>query len=315
MPTPIPNFFIVGAPKSGTTALYRGLGQHPAVFVSPIKEPCFFAPEVVAFSAQTRSRHSADADGLRAYLDRPVLERRDGGWVLEWDQYLKLFKNAKGETAIGEASVSYLGSETAAAAIYARLPGARIAMLLRDPAERLFAQYVALRVAGAVRVGFVDWAREEAAREAASPPPYGSLWPGRFALHLARYRRHFPEAQIHVALYDDFLRDPSAVFRDLFRFLGVAPDWPSDAGARYNETLIPRWPVLRHLLPPGLRKAVRGALPPAWATRAKRWTSTRPDIRPTVDERAFAVAIYEEDVLGLEGLIGRDLSAWRRVGS
>lgn len=80
-----PNFFLVGVPKSGTTAFLRYLEQHPAVLVSPIKEPCFSAPEILAMPG-IREGLDRDREALRRYLDQPVLERRKIGLVFEWEQ-------------------------------------------------------------------------------------------------------------------------------------------------------------------------------------------------------------------------------------
>ena len=105
-----PNFFLVGAPQAGTTALYFYLDQHPSIFVSPIKEPCFFAPEVADITPRARELYDTDAPDLRRYLDGPMEQKRDHGLVLDWDDYLTLFKSVRDETAIGEASVAYLAS-------------------------------------------------------------------------------------------------------------------------------------------------------------------------------------------------------------
>ncbi len=115
--TVLPNFFIAGAPKSGTTSLYHYLGQHPEIYMSPIKEPNYFASEIrlERFSERLRSEAEQDVRALRAYLDGPMREKRFGGLVTEWRDYLKLFQQAEGRSAIGEASVCYLWSESAAA--------------------------------------------------------------------------------------------------------------------------------------------------------------------------------------------------------
>ena len=96
-----PNFFLVGAPKAGTTSLFHYLGRHPEIAVATVKEPCFFAPEVPVDPATDAYRRS-------------------------WKTYLTLFAHARGEHAIGEGSVAYLGSPSAAAAIRSRIPGARV---------------------------------------------------------------------------------------------------------------------------------------------------------------------------------------------
>jgi hypothetical protein len=78
-----PNFFIVGAAKSGTTSVARYLAEHPQVFMSPIKEPSYFARDIIPDLQPPNWR---------------------GGCVLEWEAYLKLFRNVAGESAIGDAS-------------------------------------------------------------------------------------------------------------------------------------------------------------------------------------------------------------------
>jgi hypothetical protein len=101
------------------------------VFVSPIKEPCFFAPEVAEITPRDRL-------------------------VLDWNDYRQLFKDVGRETAIGEASVAYLASLKAPAAIHARLPDARIVMILRNPIDRLFSRYLAARDSGDT-ASFEEW--------------------------------------------------------------------------------------------------------------------------------------------------------------
>src|SRR5579864_1438595 len=116
----LPNFFIVGAPKAGTTSLYHYLDQHPQIYMSPVKEPNYFASEVrlEGFSEEFREQAVTDIAQLRKYLDGPISEKRFGGLVAAWPDYLKLFKNVQGEQAIGEASVCYLWSESASRNIF-----------------------------------------------------------------------------------------------------------------------------------------------------------------------------------------------------
>src|SRR5215467_11507820 len=85
-----PNFFLVGAPKAGTTSLARYLAQHPDIYMSPVKEPCFFSTEV-------RPENFADSPN-------------GAGMITEWAGYEALFRDAGDANAIGEASVCYLWS-------------------------------------------------------------------------------------------------------------------------------------------------------------------------------------------------------------
>src|SRR5262245_1508584 len=133
VPEPIlPNFFVVGTGKAGTTSLYHYLRQHPQIYMSPVKEPCYFAseirPENMASAYVSHIRRLSR--NLPRLLDdgRPVSPL---GWVVsEWDDYLRLFRQVAGETAIGEASAAYLWSATAARNIAAAAPDARIIMIL-----------------------------------------------------------------------------------------------------------------------------------------------------------------------------------------
>lgn len=305
----VPNFFVVGAPKAGTTSLYHYLDQHPAVYMSPIKEPCFFAPEVADFTPRSRALFEADAAALRAYLDGPMREKRRG-IVLEWEQYLKLFKHVRQETAVGEVSGNYLGSSGAPRVIRARIPHARIVMMLRDPVDRLFSQYVASRAAGETNAAFVPWTTKQLSVEAARHPPFGPVWAGRYAVHLRRYLECISWSQLRVYLYDDYAGTAQPVLRDLLAFLNVDPDWPMDTTRRHNVTLVPRWPALHLAVTPRVRRAIRGIIPARILDRARPWYVTRPRLRPTAEERARVIEIYEADIRALETLIQRDLSAW-----
>src|SRR5256885_834533 len=107
----LPTFFIVGAPKAGTTSLYHYLDQHPQIYMSAIQEPNYFALEIRPENCDPGLRGDLERDnaGLREFLAGPRLEKRFGGIVTDWDDYLRLFANA-GETVteLGEASVCYL---------------------------------------------------------------------------------------------------------------------------------------------------------------------------------------------------------------
>jgi hypothetical protein len=305
-----PNFFVVGAPKTGTTSLYHYLDQHPAVFMSPIKEPCFFAPEVVDLAPRARETFLADAPALQAYLDGPKRDKRERGIVLEWEQYLRLFENARDETAVGEGSVAYLGSSGAPRAIRTRIPDARIIMMCRDPVDRLFSHFAAVQAAARTRRTFLQWAAEQSCAETTGCGSSGPVWPGRYARHLQRYLECFPQGQIRVHLYDDYVQAPGKVLQDLLAFLGVDSDFPIDVRVWHNVTRAPRWPAIHRRVARLVRPAVRAIVPGRIASRARGWHLTPRRPGPTAEERARVIDLYEDDIRTLETLIHRDLSAW-----
>ncbi len=119
----LPNFFIIGAAKSGTTSLYYYLKNHPQIYMSPVKEPEFFS-----FTGQKIDRKDMRlAPGIFA-----ITERND---------YEALFKDVKDEVAIGEASPSYIYVPEVPARIKAMIPDPKFIAILRHPAERAFSHF------------------------------------------------------------------------------------------------------------------------------------------------------------------------------
>jgi hypothetical protein len=275
-----PNFFLVGASKCGTTSLFHALGRHPEVFVCPVKEPGFFAPGV------------------------PV----EPGSPTSWADYLALFGAVRSQRAVGEATTSYLATPGTAKRISDRLPHARILMVLRDPADRLFAYYAAARVAGASS-SFHAWVEAERAKESARKPIFGVVWEGRYATHLRQYREAFPGSQLHLEWYEDYAAHERRTVQQCLAFLDLRTDTPLAPGARLNETREPRWPSPRPLRRAGAR-VLRSVLPPDRYARLRAWASRRPRLTPTVDERAWAIALYKAEIAELAAMTGRDLSHW-----
>jgi hypothetical protein len=166
--------------------------------------------------------------------------------VLDWNDYLQLFKDVRRETAVGEASVAYLASLHAAAAIRARLPDARIVMMLRNPIDRLFSRYLAARDSGET-ASFSAWLDRRVAEDEGRDQPAGPfdklragpIWPGRYAVHLQRYLASFPARQVRAFVYDDYVRTPEAVLREPFEFLAVDSTCPIDVTRRHHVTMSP----------------------------------------------------------------------------
>ena len=111
----MPTFFIAGAPKAGTDLLYYQLDQHPEIYMSPLKEPNFFAEEIRPknFDPSVKKHALRLIERTRRELDAGTTVKRFGGIVCELSDYEKLFTGVRSETAIGEASVSYLWSRSA----------------------------------------------------------------------------------------------------------------------------------------------------------------------------------------------------------
>jgi hypothetical protein len=310
-----PNFFIVGAPKAGTTSLYHYLDQHPEIYMSPIKEPCHFSLEMRLenFEASVRAHAVRMEEDIRKYLDGPMDEKRSGGIVSSWDDYLRLFSGATTQKAIGEASVNYLWSKTAAEGIASRIPQARIIMVLRSPADRAFSQYLHNLSDGHISQSFRDYVRASLRHSGEGLGIYEPfLEMGFYADQVQRYFDCFPREQIGIWFYEETKLRMQEFLREVLEFLAVDSTFIPDTSRRHNEPriakavksiqMIRRLGVLhplRRITPTPIKTLIRSAVykPIGSVTMA-----------PT--DRVLMLDFYRSDIHRLEGILNRDLSAW-----
>ncbi len=258
----LPNFFLAGAPKAGTTSLYHYLAQHPQIYMSPIKEPCYFSLEFRPENCGEVLRPDVDRSQreLRRYLSGPMPTRPFGGMIGNWEDYQRLFAGVRGEVAIGEASPGYLWSKTAARHIHSRIPQAKLLFVLRDPADRAFSQYLHVLASGSIKRTF----REHIEANLSNRLPLFSvdhpfLEFGIYVEPLRRYFELFPRENICVQLYDDYRAAPCQLFASIFSFLGVDPHFVPDVSQRHLEARVARRPdVARLLEQAAFCKPVRG---------------------------------------------------------
>jgi hypothetical protein len=193
-----PNFFVVGAPKAGTTTLYGHLARHPSIYVSPIKEPNHFCTDLHPHAASSASNDRLPLN-LAAYLNAAERPPVQVAWIESRADYLRLFESASGWPARGECSTSYLYSRAAAANIAAFEPAARIIVTLRDPAARAYSHYLMDRRIGITRRSFSEEIETELRdRDACWSTSRLYLALGCYGEQLERYFRVFPSEQILV---------------------------------------------------------------------------------------------------------------------
>jgi Sulfotransferase domain len=205
----VPDFFVVGHAKCGTTALYDMLGRHPQIFMSAVKEPRFFSTDL-------RSRFEA---GKATPKPQHTLEG-----------YLSLFTGASAEQRVGEASPQYIRSHDAPDAIAQIKPDARIIAILREPASFLRSFHLQM-VSSNVESerDFRKAVELEPARRAGKRIPRRSHHPDallysehvRYAEQLRRFHTAFPAENVLVLIYDDYRRDNEGTLRKVLRFLDV----------------------------------------------------------------------------------------------
>jgi hypothetical protein len=305
----LPDFFIVGQPKSGTTALYEMLRRHPQVFMPELKETWFFAQE------------------LRYRYRRLGPETRHPDTL---EQYLALFAPAAPEQRIGEASPSYLWSRMAAARIARARPDARIIAILREPASFLYSlhlQYLQSDIETEKdfrrAIELEPLRREGKALPRSSARPQALLYSDqvRYVEQLRRYDAVFAPEQILVLIYEDFRADNEATVRSVLRFLHV-DDRTAIESIEANPAVRVRSPRLQGLT----RSLYLGRSPTTRAVKELIKVSTPRSLRrralaleyraqlgkPRPPDPAWMVELrrrFKDEVVQLERYLERDLSA------
>ncbi|MBA2490032.1 MAG: sulfotransferase [Chloroflexi bacterium] len=294
-----PDFYIVGAPRSGTTFMYEYLGRHPRIFMPERKEPGFMCTDLDSGS----------------YLDSLSFMRSA-------DEYLDLFAEAPPGSLTGEGSTWYLFSTMAARRIRASNPRARAIIMLRDPAEMLYSLHER-RIYG----GSEDLQRFEDALAAEEDRRKGRRIPaharnikafqyremGRYSAQVKRYLDVFGGSDVCILIFEDFRHDPHRAYEEVVRFLGLEPV-PIDATV-VNASARRTSPLLRRLmLTPALVRLARSIIPKRLHSRvgpAMDRLTTRSSTRPPMEEatRRLLRQDLREDVVRLSELLDRDLVA------
>jgi hypothetical protein len=317
----VPDFYLVGHAKCGTTALYEMLNNHPQIFMPEYKqgagkEPWFWS----------RDNPNPQTDGRR---DVTYTGRKSESL----EQYLRLFEGARPEQRVGEASTSYLWSKSAAARIAAARPDAKIIAIIREPSSFLRSLHLQLLQNHHESVTDFKQAVElDSARLENREIPEHSYWPGaliysdrvRYVEQLERYYAAFPKEQVLVLIYDDWRDDNVGTVQRVLRFLDVDDGIEVEA-ARYNPTI-----GLRSQRVDTLRRdLMRGDKPLLRAVRDVGKTLTTQGMRkrlyyplitrasfgpPPPPDESFLLELrrrYKGEVVALSEYLGRDLvSLW-----
>jgi hypothetical protein len=283
LPQRFPNFFIVGAPKAGTTTLYRYLERHPQVFMSSIKEPSYFA-------------HTDILAQQLYYKIEPVSD---------WEEYLELFSTANGATAIGEASVSYLFYPDAAKKLHNAFPAARIVILLRDPVERAWSHYLMDYKLNLVTKSFDEIISGN--RNSLYYQQYVKL--GLYAKQVEMYLNLFGKEQVFIGLHDELKRDYDGLVKKVCSFLNVEP-LTFNNGHNYNAAEVPRNSFIRTVYASPSRRALAKKIAGPFTPTIKSLLFKKPVMKPEDHTVQLLQRIYQPDLKHLEILTGMDLRSW-----
>ncbi len=294
-----PDFFIVGAPKCGTTAMTQYLRQHPDIYMPRKKELHFFGSDLES-----------------AWFTR------------DEDAYLGWFTAVAAEKRVGEASVWYLYSQKAAVEIHAFAPHAQIIIMLRNPVDMLYSQHSQFLYNGNEDIPdfMAALAAEPDRKQGRRIPPQAHLVEGLFYRETARYteqvKRYFDtfgRENVHIIIFDDFKADTAQVYRETLRFLGVDDTFfPELTVVNPGKTVRSRrmenvlrnlpLPVLRlsRLVPASLRRSLFAGL-----KRANMRVQPRPPLNPA--DRRRLQDEFAPEIEALSALLGRDLTHWSRA--
>ena len=287
-----PNFFIIGAPKSGTTALSEYLRQHPNILFSEPKEPHFF-----------------NDDFSHRHIDT-------------FESYLKCFAQSIGqEQAIGEGSVFYLYSQTAVSNILRCYPDAQFIVMLRNPVEAVYSWHWEVMYSHGEDLEDFEaaWRAQKRRRQGEMLPRsnrvrealhYGPLF--SYADQVQRLLDQVPKARVQVILYDDLKKDPELVYQKTLRFLSLSPHQLEQYN-RINPSKRLRWSwVERTIRSAGnIKRAIGITKRVGMLTRLQLWNTKyqeKPPLR--VDFRSELAEYFRDDVLRTAELIDQDLSEW-----
>ena len=292
-----PNFFIVGAPKCGTTAMYEYLYAHPDIFMPKLKEFDYFSRD------------------LHFRYPRMTLS-----------QYLDHFSKAQNEKRVGEVELWSIFSQSSAKEIKAFSPDAKIMIMLRNPVDMIYSLH-----SQNLQNGHEDIADFERALEAESERKQGKNVPktiglleaiyyrdlARFSPHVQRYYETFGEQQVLVLLLEDLRRSPAEVYRNTLEFLEVSPDFQPDFRVVNANRVVrnPGFAKLLHSLPAPVIRLAQVLIPRASRHAMYRkvvdWNSKEMSRTPMAPQlRARLMSEFAPDIERLGKLLQRDLSVW-----
>ncbi len=307
--TPSPDFFIIGAPKCGTTALAQYLSEHPSVFFCVPKEPFFWATDHLKARGINDLHSLEDYLGLFATAD-PVRHR-----------------------SIGEGSTTYLQSHAAVAEILKFRPDAKFIVMLRNPIDVVHGMHGELmRHFAEDETDFEKAWALQADRAAGKHVPANDRFAHQlqyhdvasFAPQLRRLFDQVPEHRRRIILFDDFIQDARTVYHDTLNFLGLPDDGRSEfpkvnAAGNYRMQSLGR---LAHHPPAIIAGPVklfrawyirRGGRMKQMLHRLVQKESPRESLRPVFREHLKNV--FRDDIEQTSQLLGRDLTEWTRTAT
>ena len=280
-----PNFFIVGAPRCGTTTLYAFLNKTKGVYMSPHKEPHYF----------TKSVETSN-------LYQPIQDKK---------KYLALFEKGKDNKAIGEASTSYLWDPKAPMLIHDIVPKAKIIIMLRNPIERAYSYYL-WRISNGKTYSF----REAIDESLESKNDFYKgliINGGKYYEQVQRYLNIFGSNQVKVLKFEEFIKNTKKTVMDVLKFLEIDAEPPESVELVHNTLTVPKGKLSTILLQNRkIKKIGKKILPNNLVEYLAKTVLGKKIAKPKMQQkdRIFLGNLYFEDVEKLQELLKRDFE-WK----
>lgn len=286
----LPNFLIVGTPKSGTTSLYHYLNQHPEIYFSSHKEPHFFSF---------------------------IGEQKPHWGIKTIAEYEKLFEDATNEKAIGEASTWYLYSKSAAEQIKKYIPNVKLIIILRNPIERAYSSWAFQIQCGWESI--VDF--EEALQAEKNRMKNGCGWDfhylhtGFYYKQIQRYFNLFSREQIKIYTHDDLKQNCTFVIKDIFDFLEVDNSFVPDTSIRHNSTRLPKNQLINLFFKKNsyYKEAIKALIPHSLRKKMREkvlYSNSSSTYNLSQELKAKYTLLYKDDILKTSELSKLDFSHW-----
>ncbi len=314
--TGIPNFFVIGVVKGGTTSLYHYLDQHHQIYLPPIKETNHFAQQDVN-EKHFLPGYALDVKiDIPSYIDNGMKEIIHIAHVNDPLNYQALFSKVSGHKAIGEISNSYMICPSSAGAIHRFNPRAKIIVMLRNPVSRAWSQYLMnLREAKTSELDFLTELQIDAARERKGwGVNHQYLELGKYATQLKPYLELFGREQVLPLFYEEYRANPGESLAKICHFLDVESGIDFDFTMESNKASLPRNKALNKMLvSSGFMKQMKDVIPKKFRTKLADMLYTSKGL-PSIqqNEVEFLVEYYKNEVESLELLLKTNLKVlWK----
>ena len=283
------DFFIVGAPKSGTTSLYHYLNEHPQVEMSSQKEPDYFSDKAIHEQGMYYGKNRVKTLG----------------------KYESLFEQ-KESVVYGEASVSYLFYDNVAEDIKKYNPNAKIIIMLRNPIQRAFSHYLMDYKLGLISDSFENIIAKKSKHKNAHLFYQQYIEVSKYAMQIQRYQDFFEKENILFIDYEDFKKNVSETVGQVYNFLNISAVSAANINTKYNVSTMPKNKVIRFIYSFIFLRKTLTLLFPIYLVNIIRNFLFIAEKKPELlkeTSRQLKI-IFNNDIEKLKDVLGKDYSKW-----